>query len=205
LGFSGATSYNRQSALLTVHRKIKKQKGTYMKKMNLVLSTLSLLTLATPAFAHVLPADATNVTVSNVTIGYDVTSQTLISDGNDGPVYQNNYSPVLDVQVTYTSKDQSDDATALDNSGDEEVVVGGPTLDFYLPVTAAQVAAIKAKTLDPKTLVAISITPAPVQFNNPVFTSSCIFNNDSSQPENPECIQNVYSTEMRPVLSVNLK
>lgn len=136
--------------------------------MNLVLSTLSLLTLATPAFAHVLPADATNVTVSNVTIGYDVTSQTLISDGNDGPVYQNNYSPVLDVQVTYTSKDQSDDATALDNSGDEEVVVGGPTLDFYLPVTAAQVAAIKAKTLDPKTLVAISITPAPVQFNNPV-------------------------------------
>jgi opacity protein-like surface antigen len=180
-----------------------------MNMKNFTLCAFSLLILTAPAFAghgieRVLPEDAKNVAISSVSIGYDVSSQTLISDGNDGPVYQNNYSPVLSVEITYDSKDTRDDATAL-NEDDQEEVVGGPTLTFYLPVTDAQVAAIKAHTLDGKTLVAISVAQAPVQFTNPVYTDSCIFSSDYNEPVNPECIQNVVSTEVRPVLNIDLK
>jgi hypothetical protein len=184
-----------------------------MKNMNVILSALSLLTLATPAFAghgveKVLPADATNVAIASVSIQQVATGQTEIADGADGPVYDNTYSPALNIVVTYTSKDHSDDATALNNDSDnaQEVVVGGPTLTFnLLPVTAAQVAAINAGTLDPRTLLTLSVTQATVKFNNPEFTDSCQFDNDNGGPINPECVKNVVTTEVRPVLSIDLK
>jgi hypothetical protein len=183
-----------------------------MKNMNVILSALSLLTLATPAFAghgveKILPADATNVSIASVSIQQVATGETKISDGQDGPVYDNTYSPALSVVVTYTSKDQSDDATALSNDNDPyEVVVGGPTLTFdLLPVNAAQVAAINAGTLDPKTLLTLSVTQSTVKFNNPEYTDSCDFDYQSGGVTNPECMKNVVTTEVRPVLHIDLK
>jgi hypothetical protein len=179
-----------------------------MNKMNLVMSTMSLLILATPALAakKVLPADATNVKIASTSIAQVVTGQTLITDGLDGPVYENNYSPALEVTVTYDSQDASDDATALDNSNNnpQEVVVGGPTLTFDFAVTASQVASIQAGTLDAKTLVSMSVAQTTVQFKDQEFTSSCRFDNENSAPLNPECIQTITSTEVRPVLSISL-
>jgi hypothetical protein len=110
------------------------------------------------------------------------------------------------VTVTYDSQDASDDATALDNSNNnpQEVVVGGPTLTFDFAVTASQVASIQAGTLDAKTLVSMSVAQTTVQFKDQEFTSSCRFDNENSAPLNPECIQTITSTEVRPVLSISL-
>ena len=166
--------------------------------MNIVLSTLGILAFGTPAFAghgveKVLPADASSVQIAAVTPGFILTSQTLISDG-------------IDVKVTYQSKDDSDDETALSESGDGEEVVGGPTLSFSLEITADQAAAIKAHTLNPASLVNLSVTQQNVTFDNPVYTDSCVYNNDSGSPENADtCIKHVSTVEARPVLSVSLK
>jgi hypothetical protein len=180
-------------------------------KKNIAIISILFAAVSQNSFANgvekTLPIDATNVKVSVVTLGSMMTSQTLISDDNEGPKYQNNYSPSLDVDVTYNSADQSEDATALSNGNDpQEVVVGGPTASFQLQITDAQAAAIKAKKLDPKSLVVISVAQKTVQFDNPVYTKSCIFSSDYNEPVNADtCIKHEKVSESRPVLTVDLK
>ena len=181
-----------------------------MKNMNLILSVLGVLTFGTTAFAgngveKVLPADASSVQIAKVTPGFILSSQTLLSDGIDGPNYQNNYSPAIDIKVTYQSKDNSDDETALSESGEGEEVVGGPTLSFSFEISPEQAAAIKAKTLDPSTLVALSVTQQTVTFDEESFGPNCRFNNESGAPEDASCIIHTPKSEVRPVLSIDRK
>jgi hypothetical protein len=181
-----------------------------MKKINVILSAVVVLTFALPAFAghgveRILSNDATHIQVASVTVDQEVSGETLMTGTED--VYQNTYAPVLNVVITYNSKDSSDDATALDDSSDnpQEVVVGGPTVSVSLPVTLAEVAAIQAGRLDAKSLVVLSSAQKPIQIRDEEFTSSCRFDNENAAPSNPECIQTVAKTEMRTIVQVSRK
>jgi hypothetical protein len=181
--------------------------GVFMKK-NIAVISILFAAAAQTAFANgvekTLPLDATNVKISTTGLDQVATGQKLIADSIDGPVYESTYSTMLNVVVTYDSKDKTDAATALNNSVDnaQEEIVGGPTLSFELPVSAAEVAAIKSKSIDASSLVAISVAQQDVQVDNEEFTSACRFDNDSSQPEDSSCIKHTKTTVSRPVLSV---
>ena len=179
-------------------------------KKNIAIISILFAVVSQNSFANgvekTLPIDATNVKISATGLDQVATGQKLIVDGNDGPVYENTYSTMLNVVVTYDSKDKTDDATALGNGNDPiEEIVGGPTLSFELPVTAAEVAAIKSKSIDPTSLVALSVAQKDVQEDNEEFTSACHFDNDSSQPEDSSCIKHTTTTVSRPVLSIDRK
>jgi hypothetical protein len=180
-----------------------------MKKNILMMITLL---AATTAFAggvekhYVLPADATNVKVEEVTVTQELTSQTLIADGNDGPVYENNYTPMLEVKVTYDSKDHSDDQTALGNGNDPiEEVIGGPAVYFTLPATDAELAAVEAGKLSGTSLVSLVLVKQNVSFNDDKFGDDCTFSADQAAPLNPECIIHDRTVENRPIVSISRK
>lgn len=154
-----------------------------------------------------LPKDAHNVKVASAVLGSAATGQKLINDGVDGPQYETIYSPAIEVTVTYESKDDSDapkTGSGLDGQfepGDSTT----PTLYFTLAVTAAEVAAIKAKQVNPADLVSMTVELKTVQV--PVQTEyQCRYDNENNLPEFG-CVEPAAQMEdqVLPVLTIGRK
>jgi hypothetical protein len=154
----------------------------------------------------VLANDAHDAKVTQVALGWEPTGQTLVSDGVDGPVYDTTYTQALEVTVTYQSSDQTDLPTEPNNDGEEVVVGSSPTVWGYLPATDAEVAAIKAHTLDPMTLVTAGLSDTTVQIENANYQYQCQYDNDSNLPMYG-CVEPAVPThpEQRKLLTVDRK
>jgi hypothetical protein len=184
-------------------------------KKNIAAVIVFLAAFSQSAFAggvekhYILPADAHNVKIASVEVGSDIDSQTLISDGNDGPVYENNYGPRLDVEVTYDSADHTDDKTELSNDNDpQEVVVGGPSVIIQLPLSQDEANAIQSGRLDAASLVNLTVFKKDFSVADEKYADFCHFDdNGVYNPfgDNSACIVKTYHTENRPVASVARK
>jgi hypothetical protein len=181
--------------------------GVFMKK-NIAIVSILLAAVAQTAFANgvekVLPADAHNVKLTSASVGYLATGLVKTSDGNvDGPVYENTYTQVLTVVVKYDSKDDQDVSQRIEGESDLSYDAT-PTVYLDLPISDAEVAAIKAKKLDPKSLVSLAVSQQQVQFDKAIYTDACRYNNESGAPDNEAtCVKHETVTESRPVVSVD--
>jgi hypothetical protein len=179
-------------------------------KKNIALVSILLAAVAQTAFANgvekVLPADAHNVVVAAASLEEVATGLVKISDGNiDGPVYDNTYTTMLTVTVNYSSKDDSDVPCELTQIGDGCEPTGQPRYVVSLPVSDAEIAAIKSKKLDPKTLVSVTVTQQDVQIEQPGYQYKCSYNTEGGTFGN--CVEPAVPmvTVSRPVLSVDHK
>jgi hypothetical protein len=181
-------------------------------KMNLL--TVAALVATSSAFGaghgveKILPADGHNAQVLSAELDQIATGQKLISDDNEGPKWEDtDFVTKLGVTVTYQSKDDND-APATGSGSNGEFLPFDSTLPqvmYTFDVTAAQIAAIKAKTLDPKSLVSVSIEQETVQIDNPNTQAVCSYDNDTNVPLNG-CVEPAPAqiTVSRPVLFVDL-
>jgi hypothetical protein len=177
-----------------------------MKKINL-LAAVGFLA-ATSAFAHgvekILPADGHNAQVLSAELDQVATGETLVCNNSDGPVYEpGDYVTKLGVTVTYQSNDDVD-APATGSGPNGEFLPSDNTLPevtYEFDVTQAQIDAIKAGTLDPKSLVSVSIAQQTVQISDPNAQNVC--NYDDNGPTDG-CVEPAAQeiTVSRPVLSV---
>jgi hypothetical protein len=175
-------------------------------KKNIALVSILLAAIAQTAFANgvekVLPADAANVALKSAKLAEVATSSTTHYVGNE--VYDtNNYTTVLEVTVTYQSKDDQDVSQRIEGESDISYDAT-PTVVMDLPVTDAEIAAIKAKKLDARTLVTVSVAQENVQINKPGYQYQCSYGNDSNEPING-CVEPAVPTitVSRPVLSID--
>jgi hypothetical protein len=134
-------------------------------KMSLLAVTALLAAGSVFADGHgvekMLPVDATNVRLQSATLDQVATGLVQASDGNiDGPTYDNTYTTELSVVVAYDSKDLSDDENTLGSGQDGQIEPWDPApqdaVTYQFQLSAAQIAAIKAGTLDPKSLITVS-------------------------------------------------
>jgi hypothetical protein len=180
---------------------------------NVQLVTLATLLIAGSAFGaghgveKMLPADAHNVQIQSADIAQIATGQKLVTDGFEGPVYDNTYTPELYVTVTYDSKDTTD-APQTGTGNDFDFRAGDstqPTVAFTFALSDAQLAAIKAKTLNAASLVTISVDQETVQIDDPSAQSVCRYDFDSNLPLDG-CVEPATAqiTVSRPVLHVSL-
>lgn len=179
-------------------------------KKNIAIIGIVLAAAAQSAFANgvekTLPADATDVQIKTVSLDQYATGEKIVSDGNvDGPVYENTYTTMLDVVVTYQSKDDQDVAQRIEGESDISYDPT-PTVSFELPVTDAEIAAIKGKKLDPRSLIAVNVQTESVQIDDPKAQYICRYDNDSNQPLDG-CVEPATPqiTVSRLVLSVDRK
>ena len=75
-----------------------------------------------------------------------------------------------------------------------------------LPVSDVEAKAIKAKKLDGRTLVSVSVAQENVQIEQPGYQYKCSYGNDSNEPING-CVEPAVPmiTVSRPVLSIDRK
>ena len=179
-------------------------------KKNIAIIGIILAAIAQSAFANgvekTLPADANNVQIKSVKLAQVATSSTTdwnTSDGSPNTEFQ--YGTALEVTVTYQSKNDQNVAQRIEGESDLSYDAT-PTVSFDLPVTDAEVAAIKGKKLDPRSLVTFSVSQQSVDFDKAVYTNSCVYGTDSGSPENEAtCVKHETVTESRPVLSIDRK
>ena len=148
-------------------------------KKNIAMISIILAAVAQSAFANgvekTLPADATNAQIKSVSLDQVATSVTTEWTGSEGqPVDTYQYSTMLNVTVTYQSKDDEDVAQRIEGESDISYDPT-PTVSFELPVTDAEIAAIKGKRLDPRSLVAMSVSQQNVDFDKAIYTNACVY------------------------------
>jgi hypothetical protein len=177
------------------------------------LLTLATLLISSSALASghgvekILPADAHNIQIQSADLAQIATGENLICDGNDGPVYENTYTTKLYVTVTYDSKDDTD-APKTGSGSNFDFLPGdstSPTVSYTFDLSQAQMAAIKAKTLNAVSLVTVSVDQETVQIDDPNQQAVCSYDNDSNLPLNG-CVEPATAqiTVTRPVLSVSV-
>lgn len=179
-------------------------------KFNLAILAIALFT--TSAFAdgngveRALPKDAHNVKIASAALNFYATGLKKTSEGNiDGPVYENTYTQMLLVTVTYQSQDDQDVAQRIEGESDLSYDPT-PTVSFELSVSDAEIAAIQANKLDPRSLVEMSVSQKDMPFDKAVYTAACVYNNESGAPENEDtCVKHETITESRPVLVLSRK
>jgi hypothetical protein len=154
-------------------------------KKNIALAIVALSALTQTAFASGvemdLPADAHNVKIAAVELDGVVVGETPLPDTSEGaPNSEPIYAPSLGVTVTYESTDTTDVPQATDGDFDPSTL---PTRYLEIRLTDAQAAAIKAKKLDPRSLIGQPVlTKATVQEEDTSYEYKCTYDNDNNEP-----------------------
>ena len=162
-----------------------------MKMKSLVLVYVAVSALATAAFAaggvemH-FAADASHVQIQSVELGSKLIGVKEEGFTNEGPITENIYGPALEVTVTYQSTDTADLPASVDGESNYDAV---PTRFLTLDVSNAEIAAIKAGKLDPRSLVSLSVAKGTIKVEDPSYEYQCNYDNDSNQKIDDGCVE----------------
>jgi hypothetical protein len=177
---------------------------------NISLVSLATLLIAGSASAHgvekILPADAHNVQIQSAELAHVATGETLVTNSNDSPIYDSTYSTELMVTVTYDSKDDSDAPKTGSGSNGEFLPTDStqPTIYLTFDLSQAQLDGIKAKTLNPTSLVTVSVDQESVQIDDPHAQNVCVYDDNNNIMNN--CVEPAIAQIVvtRPVLHVSI-
>jgi hypothetical protein len=155
-------------------------------KIDFILAAVAAMTM-TSAFANGvekhLPMDAHNVKIASAELAEYATSSTHVwSNSGDGGGYDiNHYSTELQVTVTYESQDNTD-VPQSNVEGGSPYDSTTPTVVFYVPLTDAQIAQVKSKQVDPRSLVSLMVVTKTVSVPDSSHEYICSYGNEGNEP-----------------------
>jgi hypothetical protein len=164
-------------------------------KTALILSAAVMLSMGS-AFAHgvekIVPSDAHHFQLAGANLSQVETGEIPATDpwgcSEDGTPCASTplYTTELHVQLTYQSNDNTDVPQGTDGDSFDNAK---PTVDAYFDLTSDQVAAIKAKKLDPKAVVSWTVAPQQAQVEDPSWQYQCNYDSESNQKIDDGCVE----------------